>query len=223
MFRPLSIVYTNQLNQLQHSSLGLVSMTKRLFYPLFRDTWKEAFTGVRIQHTFKKVGIWPLNPETTIGPLQKPTTSSTSPSQIKARTPITCWDIRRIHRKYQVEPTRKRLELIFRGHEQLAAQDSINKHIINGLQQSLQIEKRKRKKGKRLNLLGEEDNGPQFFTPERVRAALEYQARKEDEEEAEKQVKIDNVTVNGLIGLISKQEEKGAETKYRIVVKAQAD
>jgi hypothetical protein len=29
--------------------------------------------------------------------------------------------------------------------------------------------------------------------------------------------------VNGLIGLISKQEEKGAETKYRIVVKAQAD
>jgi DDE superfamily endonuclease len=38
MFRPLSIVYTNQLNQLQHSSLSLVSITKRLFYLLFRDS-----------------------------------------------------------------------------------------------------------------------------------------------------------------------------------------
>jgi hypothetical protein len=38
MFGPLSIAYTNQLNQLQHSSLGLVSMTKRLFYPLFRNS-----------------------------------------------------------------------------------------------------------------------------------------------------------------------------------------
>jgi hypothetical protein len=135
-------------------------MTKRLFYPLFRDTWKEAFTTNRICYAFEKAGIWPFNSETTIGPLRKPTTSLASPSQIEARTPLTCRAIRWIHRKYQIEPTRKRLELIFRGHEQLAAQDSINKHIINGLQQSLQIEKRKRKKGKRLNLLGEEDNGP---------------------------------------------------------------
>jgi hypothetical protein len=69
MFRPLSIVYTNQLNQLQHSSLGLVSITKRLFYPLFRDVWKEAFIGVRIRYGFEKVGIWPLNPETMVSPL----------------------------------------------------------------------------------------------------------------------------------------------------------
>jgi hypothetical protein len=57
MFGPLSIAYTNQLNQLQHSSLGLVSMTKRLFYLLFRDLWKEAFITDRIQHTFEKAGI----------------------------------------------------------------------------------------------------------------------------------------------------------------------
>src|SRR5450755_3337408 len=57
MFRPLSIAYTNQLNQLQHSSLGLVSMTKRLFYPLFRNLWKEPFTADRIRHACKKAGI----------------------------------------------------------------------------------------------------------------------------------------------------------------------
>jgi hypothetical protein len=109
-----------------------------------------------------------------------------------ARTPLTCRITRRTHREYKKALTRKGLELIFRGHEQLAAQDSINKHIIKGLQQSLQLEKRKRNRGKRLNLVGEEDCGPQFFTPERVRAAIAYQAEKEREEEAEKQAKIDN-------------------------------
>src|SRR5450432_1305833 len=192
MFGPLSIAYINQLNRLQHASLGLVSMTKRSFYPLFRDSWKEAFTVNRIQHTFEKASIWPLNPEATIGPIQRPTLEIASPKPNLARTPLTCRITRQAHREYKKAPTRKGLELIFRGHEQLAAQDSINKHIIKGLQQSLQLEKRKRNRGKRLNLVGEEDCGPQFFTPERVRAAIAYQAEKEREEEAEKQAKIDN-------------------------------
>jgi prepilin-type processing-associated H-X9-DG protein len=36
LFSPLSTAYSNQLNSLMHKSLGMVSMTKRLFYPLFR-------------------------------------------------------------------------------------------------------------------------------------------------------------------------------------------
>jgi hypothetical protein len=106
---------------------------------------------------------------------------------------------------------RKKLELIFRGYEQLAAQDSINRHIIKGLQQSLQIEKKKRKRGKRLNLVGEEDNGPQFYTPNRVRTALEYQEQKEREEEAEKQVKIDNKARKAL-----EKEEKEVQKQLAI-------
>src|SRR5450432_3228275 len=192
MFGPLSIAYTKQLNQLQHSSLGLVSMTKRFFYPLFRDSWKEAFTADRIQHAFEKAGIWPLNPERTIGPLRRPTLEIASPRPNLARTPLMCRITRRAHREYKKAPSQKGLELIFCGHEQLAAKDSINQHIIKGLQQSLQLEKRKRQRGKRLNLIGEEDHGPQFFTPERVRAAIEYQAEREREEETEKQTRIDN-------------------------------
>ena len=44
-----------------------------------------------------------------------------------------------------------------------------------------------------------------------------------DEEFFSQNPELEGVTVNGLAWLISKQEEKGAETKYRIVVKAQAD
>jgi len=167
-------------------------MTKRSFYPLFRDSWKEAFTKDRIQHAFEKAGIWPLNPEATIGPLRRPIPEIASPRPNEARTPLTCRITRRIHKEYKLEPTSKKLELILRGHEKLAAQDSIHRHMIKGLQQSLQLEKKKRKRGKRLNLIGTEDHGPQFFTPERVQAAISYQAEKEKEEEIEKQAKVDS-------------------------------
>src|SRR5450432_1619573 len=145
MFGPLSIAYTNQLNQLQHSSLGLVSMTKRLFYPLFRDSWKEAFTTDRIQHAFEKAGIWPLDSERTIGPLRRPVLELASPKPILARTPLTSRTTRRVHKEYKRALTQKGLALIFRGHEELAAKDSINQHIIKGLQQSLKLEKKEAK------------------------------------------------------------------------------
>src|SRR5450432_2148251 len=127
-----------------------------------------------------------------IGLLRCPTLEIASPRPNLARTPLTCRITRQAHREYKKALSRKGLELIFRSHEQLAAKDSINQNIIKGLQQSLQLEKRKRQKGKRLNLVREEDHRPQFFTPERIRAAINYQAEKEREEEVEKQAKIDS-------------------------------
>jgi hypothetical protein len=133
-----------------------------------------------------------LDPERTIGPLRRPALELASPKPIIARTPLTSRTTRRVHKEYKRAPTQKGLALIFRGHEELAAKDSINQHIIKGLQQSLKLEKKKRQKGKRLNLVGEEDYGPQFFTPERVRAAIDYQAQKEDDQELEKRARIEN-------------------------------
>src|SRR5450432_1404086 len=56
IFGALSIAYSNQLNSLQHKNLGLVSLIKRLFYSLFREAFKEAFTLDRIKYAFKKAG-----------------------------------------------------------------------------------------------------------------------------------------------------------------------
>ena len=44
---------------------------------------------------------------------------------------------------------------------------------------SLKNEKRRRKRGKKLNLVGEEDGGAQLFHANKVRAALAYEAEKE--------------------------------------------
>lgn len=70
---------------------------------------------------------------------------------------------------------------ILRANERLAAERSIDQHIIRGFTISLREEKKRRQRGKRLNLLGVEDSGPQFFSPSKVQAARDRQAVKEDE------------------------------------------
>ena len=62
-----------------------------------------------------------------------------------------------------------------RANERLAAQHSIDEHINKGLSQALRDKKNRRTKGKRLNLLGEEDAEPQLFSPSRIQAAKERQ------------------------------------------------
>jgi hypothetical protein len=79
---------------------------------------------------------------------------------------MTSRTIRWIHREYKANHSESKLKLILHSYEKLAAQHSINEHIINGLQEAFKIEKKKRARGKRLNLIGlEDDSGPQFFSP----------------------------------------------------------
>ena len=69
---------------------------------------------------------------------------------------------------------------MLRGSEKLTAKVDVLEFENKGLIEALKVEKQKRNRGKRLNLLGEEDNGPQLFSP---RAAREFAAQKEAEEE----------------------------------------
>ena len=95
--------------------------------------------------------------------------------------------VRRAHQAYKMEPTKQKLALIFRANERLAAQHSIDKHEKEGLIEALQLEKKKRSRGKKLNLLSEEDIGLQLFSPARIQAARLYQATKEAEEQQKKE------------------------------------
>jgi hypothetical protein len=62
--------------------------------------------------------------------------------------------IRCIYWQYQRDHSKSKLKLILRSHEKLAVQHLIDEHIINGLQEAFKIEKKKRARGKRLNLIG---------------------------------------------------------------------
>jgi hypothetical protein len=181
LFGPLSTAYSKQVNNLMHKSLGLVSMTKRLFYPLFRDAWIEAFTEKNILRAFEKTGIWPHNPNIVLDKIRKPEPPKTPIKDYKIvlKTPRTPRAIRCAHLAYRQNPEISILDKIFQANIDLAAQVAIHRHIISGLKEAIRIEKKKRQRGKKLNLLGEEDHRPQFFSPGRIQAARLYQDAEE--------------------------------------------
>jgi hypothetical protein len=84
-----------------------------------------------------------------------------------------------MHKVYKKDPTARRLSFIMYINVRLVTANSITDHTIKGLVQALKVEKRKRNRGKRLNLVEEEDHRPQLFSPSRVLCAKAYSDKKE--------------------------------------------
>jgi hypothetical protein len=182
LFAPLATFYTNGLNTLMFNSLGIVSMSKKTFWNVFLLAWKQAFSEKNIASGFKKTGIWPCNPALVIVKITKPHQIEAVGTLQGLETPMTCGAVRRIQRQYIKAPDLTLLSLVFRANERLASQHSVDQHVRRGLTEALRHEKKRRQRGKRLNLLGEEDSSPQFFSPGRVQAARDYQATKDTDE-----------------------------------------
>lgn len=66
------------------------------------------------------------------------------------------------------------IQALLRRSKQLAAQINCLQFKNKGILEALKVEKRKRGRGKQLNLLREENNGPQLFSPSRVKAAQDF-------------------------------------------------
>ena len=81
--------------------------------------------------------------------------------------------VRRVYRAYKVKPIEFFLSKILRVNERLAVEHFIDQYVIRGLIKALKHEKKRRRRGKRLNLLGQEESGPQFFSLTKVQAARE--------------------------------------------------
>jgi hypothetical protein len=136
------------------------------------------FTKANIASGFAKTSIWPHNPDTILTKIKRP-----EPLPLvlisQEQTLMTCHAVQRIHKAYKKDPTARRLDFIINANSCLAAQNSIANHTITGLIRALKMEKRKRNRRKRLNLVREEDNRPQFFSPSWVHCAKAYSEEKE--------------------------------------------
>ena len=187
-------------------SLGIISISKRAFWNIFWPAWQEAFISKNITSGFAKTGIWPYNPSPMLIKITKPLPAipdvPTSP-----KTPLTCHAIRHIEKEYRKAPNSAIVRKLFRATEKLTSQYSIDIHTIKGLTQTLKNEKKRRQKGKRLNLLGESDLGPQFFSPGRIQAAREYQSQK-DTEVALRQQQLANTKALAAIKKVEKEAEQ---------------
>ena len=204
LFGPLAIYYTQGLNQLLANSLGMVSMSKRAFWSVFWPAWTRAFSKENIASGFRKTGVFPLNPNLVLNKISKKQAVKTPATP---KTPTTCRAVRQLQRTYKFKPKNTFISKLLRANEYLAAERSINQHIIKGLLKALKQEKKRRKRGKRLNLLGEDESGPQFFSPSRVQAAREYQAIKEEDELIKRQG-IEERKVQAAAKRKQKEEEK---------------
>jgi hypothetical protein len=135
LFNPLATSYQKQLNKLMHNGQGIVSMTKRLFYPMFRDAWTEAFTEKNVHNAFAKTGIWPQNPDIVLNTIRKPEQPSTPTKSLLQyiQTLKTARAILRTHLAYRRGRQELVLVKIMQANIQLAVQVSIQHYIISGL------------------------------------------------------------------------------------------
>jgi len=80
---------------------------------------------------------------------------------------------------------------------------------------SLKNEKKKKQRGKRLNLLNEEDSGPQFFNLQRVQAARQFQATKDAEEVLRQQQILDKKAL-----AVTRKAQKEEDKLYKAMLAA---
>ncbi len=122
-FGPLAAAYSKNLNILMHSSLGTVSMSKLMFWPMFCTAWIRSFTATNIQASIATSGIFPFNPEKVLSKIRRHYTISTPVSKkiMPLKTSITSRAICRVQRLYKENPTKRKLDIIFQANEKLAA------------------------------------------------------------------------------------------------------
>lgn len=207
LFAPLARFYTNNLNSLMANSLGMTSLSKRSFWGVFWPAWQQAFVPMNITSGFTKTGIWPFNPALVLSKIIQPPSQEAPLPYQGLRTPMTSHAARRIQQQYRKAPSSPLIAKVFRANERLVSQHSIDQHMLKGLVNALKDEKKKRRRGKRLNLVGDEDMGPQFFSPARVEAARAWQAVK-DTEEVQRQQGIQDRKAIAAIKKAQKEEEK---------------
>ena len=160
------------------NSLGITSITKHIFWPIFYSAWQKSFTTQNIQSAFEATGIFPLNTSQVLDVLNPPSHTSQKPAPICAKTPVTfksfCYAIQ-VQKK---ATSSEGLEQISDGFAKVITEQDLYKATVEQLTQALIMEKKKKQQGKQLNLLGEEDNKSQIFTPTKIQAALARNAEK---------------------------------------------
>ena len=75
---------------------------------------------------------------------------------------------RRFCKSYQKSPIFAKTQKLIKANERLIAKTFIYEYQLRGLEKSLQLEKRKRKKGKKLHGAEEATGGAQFWGPEEI-------------------------------------------------------
>ena len=204
LFSPLATYYSQGLDALTRLSEGQSSVTKRDFFKIFYPAFDRAFTVKNVNSGWSKTGLVPFNPDCVLSIFKKEEPEDLEPS----RSPTPCSG----HSSSCLDSpsaTRKIRQIV---NETVANRDTESQRTIGKLGdailslsarltlselrekehlEALSLEKKKRKRGKRLmeEFRAEEGTSIMFFSPSKVRAARELQIRREQAKEQQKEDK----------------------------------
>ncbi|KAJ8058499.1 hypothetical protein OCU04_012687 [Sclerotinia nivalis] len=198
-----------------HKSGGIVGMSKRNFWMIFKVAWAQSATTHNILKSFEKAGIYPINKNVTIRSIE-PKRASTPPTSIqlagnKIKTLYTTKTLRHLKLEFRLKQDPDITQKLFKAAFTNAANANIQLHRAKGLEEALKIERKKRTRSKRLNLVGEEGGGAFLYSPSQIERARAYQSTKalaaEQEKEAKKQEKAEKKV---------EREQRDRATKERV-------
>ena len=220
LFQPLATAYSNELNSLMHKGESFVIMTKRMFQPMFKRAQEASFIPKNIESAWRKTRIWPFQPSVILNTIKRRpcTFTNTKTDRDDLKTPTTTKAVRKFQKAYWDDPSKAKLKKLFRANETLAARTSIAEHRARNLQEALQIEKKKRQRGKRLNLCGKETSGAQWYGVPEVQEARAYAAAQTAKEEQEKLDK-ENKKIEAEIKRQVKEADKKAKALQRDIAR----
>ena len=169
LFKPLSSAYLAALADYMDKCQGLLSITKRDFFRLFKTAWETSFKAKTILSAFEKCGLHPFNPQRVLArfeqtPDDRPSSSDSTGSVLSAS------DWRKIERLLRevvsnVYDTRSR-QLSHTIHS-ISVRNVLLENENNRLREALVNEKKKRQRGKPLLLEApsQYDGGAIFWSP----------------------------------------------------------
>ncbi|KAM4067690.1 DDE superfamily endonuclease [Hirsutella rhossiliensis] len=143
LFSALSTYYAQGSDQLMSIGWGLIRLTKRNFWPLFRDAWNQAFTAKNIEAGWRATGIHPLDPGKVLSKISHSsdvTPPQTASEERAMKTPGSLRAIRRITRRLRKEGLMdSRVTALSRASEKLATQYELVQHENRDLQEALKL------------------------------------------------------------------------------------
>ncbi|EDN07669.1 predicted protein [Histoplasma mississippiense (nom. inval.)] len=179
IFRPLAKAYSNELNENIRTGLGLIRTTKRDFCQLLKKVWEIAVIPSNIEIAFAAAGISPFNPERVLAKIVR---LKTPPELLGLKTPTSIGGMRNLMK--EINQQQHRVSLDIRRALHASEKFALDRELLlienRNLQQALNRERKRRKRGKAMGLL--DSSNPcqaQFFSPTQVRAAREQAAAAE--------------------------------------------
>jgi hypothetical protein len=213
MFKSLSSNYSSNLISFTQKSLGMLPVKKADFIPLFWSAWISTFTSRLIFKAFEATGVWPRNRDAVLKRFKHQPPRNQNDSGPFTSLMESDWRrLRQVVKSIVKEGAEKEANELTQALHHYQVQNDLLLHENQGLRESLDTKKKRKKHGKKLDFHreGSYHGGAEWSSLRSFKRAYERQVQREQAQEEEKLRKINMKELKASNTLLHKklQEEK---------------